>query len=109
VQAFETDDRSALGALFAASHASLRDLYEVSSPALDAAVDIAARTRGVVAARMTGGGFGGCTVNLVEPDAVEELRETLERDYVARTGLTPKVHVVAAADGAGLVETAQLR
>ncbi|MDL2335515.1 MAG: galactokinase, partial [Chloroflexota bacterium] len=56
VRALETDDRAALGALFAASHASLRDLYEVSSPALDAAVEIASGTRGVVATRMTGGG-----------------------------------------------------
>ena len=109
VRALESDDRAALGALFAASHASLRDLYEVSSPALDAAVDIATRTRGVVATRMTGGGFGGCTVNLVEPDAVDALRGALARDYIARTGLMPKVHVVAAARGAGLVETAQLR
>ncbi len=109
VRALEADDRAALGALFGASHASLRDLYEVSSPALDAAVDIASAARGVVAARMTGGGFGGCTVNLVEPDAVDALRDALERDYVARTGLTPKVHVVAAARGAGLVAAAQLR
>jgi galactokinase len=109
VQALETDDRAALGALFAASHASLRDLYEVSSPALDTAVDIATATQGVVAARMTGGGFGGCTVNLVEPDAVDALRDALARDYVARTGLTPQVHVVAAAAGAGFVQAAQLR
>ena len=105
-RALEADDRAALTVLFAASHASLRDMYEVSSASLDAAVDIAATTRGVVAARMTGGGFGGCTVNLVEADAVPALRDRLEREYVARTGLTPVVHIVGAADGAGLVETA---
>ena len=109
VRALETDDRIALGALFAASHASLRDLYEVSSPALDAAVEIATGTRGVVAARMTGGGFGGCTVNLVEPGATDALRDALERDYVARTGLMPKVRLVDAAPGAGLVRAPQLR
>jgi galactokinase len=108
-RALEADDRIALGALFAASHASLRDLYEVSSPALDAAVEIATGIRGVAAARMTGGGFGGCTVNLVEPGATDALRDALERDYVARTGLMPKVHVVHAAPGAGLVRAPQLR
>ncbi|MEP7378946.1 MAG: galactokinase [Chloroflexota bacterium] len=109
VRALESDDRIALGELFAASHTSLRDLYEVSSPALDAAVDVATATRGVVASRMTGGGFGGCTVNLVEPDVVDALRSALERDYVARTGLAPVVHLVTAASGAGLVESVQLR
>jgi galactokinase len=103
VAAIAADDRAMLGRLFAASHASLRDLYEVSSPALDAAVEIAALTRGVVATRMTGGGFGGCTVNLVEHGAVDALRAALERDYTARTGLTATVHEVEAADGAGLV------
>jgi galactokinase len=103
VAALEADDRAALGVLFAASHASLRDLYEVSSPALDAAVEIAARTPGVVATRMTGGGFGGCTVNLVEQGAADALRAALERDYTARTGLIATVHELEAADGAGLV------
>jgi galactokinase len=103
VAALAADDRAALGRLFAASHSSLRDLYEVSSPALDAAVAIASQTPGVVATRMTGGGFGGCTVNLVEPGAVQALRLAFERDYTARTGLTATVHEVTAADGAGLV------
>jgi galactokinase len=103
VAALESGDRATLGALFAASHASLRDLYEVSSPALDAAVEIAVATPGVVAARMTGGGFGGCTVNLVEADAVAALQARIERDYPARTGLTPVVRAVEAVDGAGLV------
>jgi galactokinase len=58
---------------------------------------------------MTGGGFGGCTVNLVESDAVDGLRTAIERDYPARTGLTPVVYAVRAAEGAGLVGAAQLR
>ena len=66
VAALRDGDLDALGRLFAASHASLRDLYEVSSAELDAMVDIAAAVPGVVASRMTGAGFGGCTVNLVE-------------------------------------------
>ena len=101
IDAFEANDLEAVGDLFAASHASLRDLFEVSSPELDALVGIATNVEGVIAARMTGGGFGGCTVNLVDPDAVERLALAVERDYPARTGLTPKVLRVQAAPGAG--------
>jgi galactokinase len=99
--ALVNDDRNALGQLFAASHASLRELYEVSSPALDAAVEIATATPGVIAARMTGAGFGGCTINLVESSAVATLRRAMERDYLTRTGLRANIHEVIATDGAG--------
>ena len=92
-----------LGRLFAASHASLRDLFEVSSPALDALVEIAVATPGVVAARMTGAGFGGCTVNLVRPDAVERLRGAVESRYAMQTGFTPRVFPVMPTVGAGLM------
>jgi galactokinase len=101
VAALESADRGALGELFGESHASLRDLYEVSSPALDLAVEVAVATPGVVAARMTGAGFGGCTVNLVEEDAVAALEEAIARDYAPRTGLAPTVYRVDAVDGAG--------
>ncbi len=100
-RALETADLEALGAIFAASHASLRDDFEVSSPALDDMVEIAAGVPGVVGARMTGAGFGGCTVTLVREGAVAELREAVERDYPKRTGLRPKVYEVSLADGAG--------
>jgi galactokinase len=106
IVALAARDLAALGRLFAASHASLRDLFEVSSPALDALVEIAVTTRGVVAARMTGAGFGGCTVNLVRPDAVEGLRAAVESRYVAQTGFTPRVFPVAPAAGAGLMAAA---
>lgn len=89
-----------VGRLFAESHLSLRDRYEVSSPELDALVAIASDTPGVVAARLTGAGFGGCTVNLVRPDAVGRFREAVEREYPARTGLVPRVFEVTAAAGA---------
>ena len=73
VTALDTGDLAAVGRLFAASHASLRDRYEVSSAELDAMVEIASGVSGVLAARMTGAGFGGCTINLVRPDAVDAL------------------------------------
>ena len=101
IDAFAAGDLAAVGRLFAASHASLRDDFEVVSPELDAMVEIASAVPGVVAARMTGAGFGGCTVNLVRPDAVDALRAAVERDYPARTGLQPRVLPVRATAGAG--------
>ncbi len=99
-QALAAGDLEAVGRLFAASHASLRDLFEVSSPELDALVDIATSTKGVVAARLTGAGFGGSTINLVRRDRVNAFRSAVERDYPARTGLRPKVLEVDAVAGA---------
>jgi galactokinase len=103
VDALEAADRQTLGDLFAASHASLRDLYEVSSPELDLAVGVAMTTPGVVAARMTGAGFGGCTVNLVERGAADRLQTAVATRYATATGLSAQVHVVQAAAGAGPV------
>jgi galactokinase len=101
--AFDADDLHTVGELFAASHASLRDLFEVSSPELDALVEIAVAAPGVVAARMTGAGFGGCTINLVHQDAVAALRDAVLAEYPARTGLQPMILTVRAADGAGIL------
>ena len=95
------DDLTAVGELFAASHASLRDLFEVSCPELDVLVEIAVGTPGVVAARMTGAGFGGCTVALARPDAVGRLWGRIERDYPARTGRVPRLWQVRAGRGRG--------
>jgi galactokinase len=103
IEALAASDLAAVGRAWAASHASLRDDFEVVSPELDALVEIALATPGVVAARMTGAGFGGCTVNLVERGAVGELRERVLADYPARTGLTPHVYAVDAVAGAGFV------
>ena len=103
IRAFESGDLDEVGRLFYASHASLRDLYEVSSPELDALVDIARATPGVVGARLTGAGFGGCTINLVRRDAVDVFRAAVLRDYPARTGLTPRVFAVEASAGASRV------
>jgi galactokinase len=103
VAALEAGDLDTVGRLFAESHASLRDRFEVSSPELDAMVSIATSVPGVIAARMTGAGFGGCTVNLVRPDAVDELRTAVEERYPAMTGLRPMIFAVNATDGAGRI------
>jgi galactokinase len=104
VTALKNGDLDALGRLFAASHASLRDLLEVSSPELDIMVEIATAVPGVIASRMTGGGFGGCTVSLVARGAEVALQETVLREYKKRTGLAAKVYAVSAVDGAGEIE-----
>ena len=101
--AMRAGDLPAIARLFAASHASMRDLFEITTPEMDTLVEIAIAVPGVVAARMTGGGFGGCTINLVHPDGVEALRSAVEGEYAARTGRTPRVWLVEAADGAGAV------
>ncbi len=103
VAALEAEDLATVGRCMAASHASLRDLYEVSSPALDALVEIAAGVDGVIGARMTGAGFGGCTVNLVRREAVGALVAAVTREYEGRTGLQATIHPVEAVDGAGRI------
>ncbi len=104
IDALRAGDMAALGRLFAESHASLRDDFEVSSPELDTMVEIAKSVPGVVATRMTGAGFGGCTIAFVERDATDRLRDAVLREYPGRTGLTPRVFAVETADGAGFVE-----
>lgn len=103
VEALAGGDLAAVGLAWAASHDSLRDDYEVVSAELDALVEIARSVPGVAAARMTGAGFGGCTVNLVERGAVNALRERVLADYPTRTGLAPRVYAVDAVAGAGFV------
>ncbi|HEX5013872.1 MAG TPA: galactokinase [Candidatus Limnocylindrales bacterium] len=104
VDALERGDMEAVGRLFAASHASLRDLYEVSSPELDALVEAATAAPGGVAARMTGAGFGGCTINVVERNRVDDFAESVTLSYRRATGLTGRVMVVNPSAGAGVVE-----
>jgi len=100
IEAFSERDMERVAELFAASHASLRDLFDVSAPALDALVELAASVPGT-AARMTGAGFGGCTVNLVPRDRVAEFTKIVTGGYHERTGLDPRILHVEAADGAG--------
>lgn len=91
------------GALMNACHASLRDLYEVSGPELDALAAAAQPLEGCYGARLTGAGFGGCTVNLVATAAVERFVPALAAAYQAATGLTAEIYVCQAAAGAGVV------
>jgi galactokinase len=100
---------AAVGALMFESHASLRDDFEVSSPELDALVDIArdiGEAGGVFGARMTGGGFGGCTVTLVRSDRVRAVAEALDAGYRRRTGRVPTWFVSRPARGAHMVDPA---
>ena len=85
-----------------ASHASLRDDYRVSCEEVDLLVDLARRRPGVLGARITGGGFGGCTVNLVARGAVESLGEEVLGEYQRRTGIAARLYLSGAADGARL-------
>ncbi len=82
------------GALMTDSHRSLRDDFEVSCPELDLLVELALDTDGVLGSRMTGAGFGGCTVSFVDKDAVDELINRLDAEYVARFDLQPDVFVL---------------
>jgi galactokinase len=104
VDALEQGEPERLGPIWAESHRSLGERYEVTSPELDALVDVATGTPGVIAARMTGAGFGGCTVNLVRREATDELRRRVVADFAARFGRDPGVHVVEPAPGAGEVD-----
>ncbi|HEV2987393.1 MAG TPA: galactokinase [Candidatus Angelobacter sp.] len=88
------------GSLMAASHKSLRDDYEVSCPELDLMVNLANQTEGVYGARMTGGGFGGCTVNLVAVDAVHSFQKQIATQYQEQTGILPEIYVSTASEGA---------
>lgn len=106
-RALAKSDLEAFGSLMNESHRSLRDDYEVSCKELDVMVDLAQKAEGVYGARMTGGGFGGCTVNLVNAENVEEFRRTVAQGYTEATGLAPEIYVCSAAAGAGEVTADQ--
>jgi galactokinase len=95
-------DLESFGALMRASHESLKVDYEVSGPELDLLVQIAWETPGVLGARMTGAGFGGCTVNLVEADAVDGLIQAVKDSYSSQTDYDAEVYVCRAVNGVGV-------
>ena len=100
-KALKANDLQVFGRLMYESHVSLRDDYEVSCKELDLMVEIARTLPGVYGARMTGGGFGGCTVNLVRADCVEEFVASIKQEYAHATGLSADVYTCIAAQGAG--------
>lgn len=99
----EAGDVATFGRLMADSHRSLRDDYEVSSAELDLMVELASGQTGVYGVRMTGGGFGGCTINLVDANHAEKVGRKLEKDYEGKTGIKPVILICEASDGAGVV------
>jgi len=104
VEAMRRGEVCALGVLMNKSHESLRDDYEVSSDALNAMVESAQAHDACYGARMTGAGFGGCAVALIDAEAAEDFVEKTAADYQQETGNTPAVYVCRATDGASVVE-----
>jgi galactokinase len=104
--ALEQGDIASLGALMAESHRSLRHDYEVSCRELDLMVEIASRQSGVRGARMTGGGFGGSTINLVEATKSSEFQRHVSAEYAATTGIQPDIYICEASQGAEEVDVA---
>ena len=100
VQALEGGDLERFGQLMYASHESLRDDYEVSSKELDTLVELARHRPGVLGARMTGAGFGGCTVNLVQAEAAEDFSRAVRDGYKEKLGLDAEIYVCQASNGA---------
>ncbi|MEX2302988.1 MAG: galactokinase, partial [Bryobacterales bacterium] len=100
VEACRQNDQASMGRLMAASHGSLRDDYQVSCPEIDFLVETAARLEGVAGARITGGGFGGCTVNLVKNGYAENFQRSITAGYESQFGLRPEIYVCQTADGA---------
>jgi len=103
VAALKAGRSAEFGALMNESHDSLRDDYQVSREELDTLVDIARATPGCLGSRLTGAGFGGCTVSLVQSKAVDGFVARVAADYRKATGLAPDIYVSKAAAGAGMV------
>ena len=99
VEALRAGDVEAFGEMLDASHRSLRDDFEVSCPELDLLVDLARAQPGVLGARLTGAGFGGCTVNLVRAESLETFREHVVARYCTETGREGRMYVCRAAGG----------
>ena len=102
--ALEQGDFTAFGRLMNESHQSLRDDYAVSCEELDLMVRLAREVEGVYGARMTGGGFGGCTINLVKAAQVSEFERIVVQGYQQATELTPEIYICSAAEGAERVD-----
>ena len=101
--ALRIGDVKQFGRCMAESHRSLRDDYEVSCSELDRMVEIANQQKGIRGARMTGGGFGGCTINLVDSADSVEFKRQVANGYFSATGIHPEIYVCEASGGAEVV------
>lgn len=99
VEALKRGEIAYFGELMTASHVSLRDDYEVTGPELDALAEAAWQVDGVLGSRMTGGGFGGCTVSLVKDEAIERFKAFVGSEYEKKTGLKADFYVAEIGDG----------
>src|SRR5487761_147675 len=97
--ALRKGDFAELGRLVSEAHVSLDNDYEVSSIELNLMVALAKQIPGILGARMTGAGFGGCTINLIRPERAAEFADNLAKSYAVRTGITPDVYLCRASDG----------
>ncbi len=100
VEYLKAGDIVAFGRLMSASHASSRDDFENSSPALDALIESAEVAPGFLGGKLSGAGWAGCTVNLVNPARAGDFAEAVRTAYARKTGITPEIHICRAADGA---------
>ncbi|MBQ3759660.1 MAG: galactokinase, partial [Synergistaceae bacterium] len=100
-EALKAGDLNTFGRLMNASHVSLRDNYEVTVPELDVLASLAWEFEGVIGSRMTGGGFGGCTVSIVENDKVDAFIENVGAEYERLTGRKASFYQTGITDGAG--------
>ncbi len=99
-RALEQGDLGTFGRLMNESHVSLRDDYEVSCPEVDLLTEIAWACSGVLGSRITGGGFGGCTVSIVRDENAAQFADAIRTGYARRTGLDAQIYTVSAGDGA---------
>ena len=104
LDALKENDVETFGKLMNASHVSLRDDYEVSCEEIDVLVDLAWGIEGVVGSRITGGGFGGCTVSIVKNEAVDTFVKVINEKYLEKVGHKPEIYVVDIGDGAGKLD-----
>ena len=100
VDALKSGNIAAFGRLMSASHASSRDDFENSSPALDSLIEAAEAAPGFLGGKLSGAGWAGCTVNLVRADQVDDFADSVRSSYTRKTGITPEIHIARAADGA---------
>ncbi len=100
VEALKNGDIAAFGKLMDASHISLRDDYEVTGLELDTLVEFAWEHDGVIGSRMTGAGFGGCTVSIVKSDRVDDFKESIGKQYEEKIGYAPSFYIADVSDGA---------